>query len=199
MKTLRLIVVSAVFTTIFTLSAFAQTTAKVGVIYSGAFEDEKIGITKVVAALNALENEFKPSIAALQALADKATAVGKEAQSLQDAYTKNPNGPIGPAQIQPKVDEYERLGTEYKRKEEDLKNSIARRRPQVTGPIYQEVGKILEQYAKEKGFTALFDGSQDEKGMLVFVDEKSEITKDFITYCNLKLAAPAAPKPTTPK
>jgi Skp family chaperone for outer membrane proteins len=199
MKTLRLIVVSAVFTTIFALSAFAQTAGKVGIIYSGAFEDEKIGITKVVAALKALQTEFQPSITALQALGDKATAVGKEAQKLQEAYQANPNGPIGPAQIQPKAEEYERLGTEYKRKEEDLKNSIARRRQQVTGTIYQEVGKVLEQYGAEKGFSAIFDGSQDEKGMLIFVDQKIEVTKDFITYCNAKMAAPATPKPTTPK
>jgi Skp family chaperone for outer membrane proteins len=199
MKTLRLIVVSAVFTTIFALSAFAQTAGKIGIIYSGAFEDEKIGITKVVTALKALETEFKPSITALQALADKATAVGKEAQKLQEAYQANPTGAIGPDQIRPKAEEYERLGTEYKRKEEDLKNSIARRRQQVTSPIYQEVGKVMDQYAKEKGFSALFDGSQDEKGMLIFVDEKSEVTKDFITYCNTKFAGPAAPKPTTPK
>jgi hypothetical protein len=43
----------------------------------------------------------------------------------------------------------------------------------------------------------LFDGSQDEKGMLLYVDPKTEITKEFVTFCNARFAGPA--KPATPK
>jgi Skp family chaperone for outer membrane proteins len=207
MKTFRLIVVSAVFTTIFALSAFAQATGKVGIINPSFFDDEKQGITKLVAATATVENEFKPRITELQTMKDKMAAISKDGQAMVDAYQKTPNGPIGPAQIQAKNDELEKLQTEYKRKQEDLSNAYGRRLQQVTGPIYDDVRKTLSEYTKQKGISILLDArpfgqtqeNPDGVSIFLYVDEKSDVTPDFIAFCNAKFAAPATPKPTTPK
>jgi Skp family chaperone for outer membrane proteins len=208
MKTLRLIVVSAVFATIFVLSAFAQTTGKIGIINPGFFDDEKQGITKLVVATTTAETEFKPRIAELQAMRDKMAAISKEGQAMVDAYQKNPNnGPIGPAQIQAKNDELEKMNTEFKRKQEDLNNAYGRRLQQLTAPIYADIRKALDEYTKQKGFSVLLDArplgqtqeNPDGVSIFVYVDDKADITPDFIAFCNTKFAAPATPKPTTPK
>jgi Outer membrane protein (OmpH-like) len=84
-----------------------------------------------------------------------------------------------------------------KREQEDGKNAYGRRLQQVTEPIYKEIGAALEEFTKQKGYVMLFDGSKDEKGIILFVDEKSDATKEFIAFCNIKMAGPA--KPVTPK
>lgn len=207
MKTLRLIVVSAVFTTIFALSTFAQTTGKVGVIDPRYFEDEKQGITKIVQANATVETEYKPRITELQTMRDKMTAISKEGQQMVDAFQKNPGGVIGQQQIQAKTEELEKLQTEFKRKQEDLNNAFGRRLQQLTGPIYVEVRKALDEYTKQKGYSILLDATplgqtqENPNGISIFVylDDKADVTKDFIAFCNAKFAAPATPKPTTPK
>jgi Skp family chaperone for outer membrane proteins len=211
MKTLRLIVVSAVFTTIFALSAFAQVqpagAGKVGVIDPRYFEDDKLGITKIVQANTTVENEFKPRITELQTMRDKMTAISKEGQAMVAAYEKTPGGVIGPAQIQAKNEELDRMQIEFKRKNEDLQNAAGRRTQQLTAPIYVEIRKALDEFAKQKGYSVVFDATplgqtqENPNGISIFlyVDEKADVTKDFIAFCNAKFAASATPKPTTPK
>jgi Skp family chaperone for outer membrane proteins len=206
MKTLRLLVVSAIFTTIFTLATFAQTAGKVGIIDPGAFEDEKVGITKLVNATAAVIKEFELQGTALKTMNDKMAAIAKEGQTMLDAYNKNPNGVIGQAQIAAKNDELEKLQVEYKRKQEDASNAYGRRLQQVTAPIYDDIRKALSEFAVQKGFAVLLDASpigqtQENPGtsIYLFVDKSANVTAEFITFCNAKLAAPAAPKPTTPK
>ncbi len=207
MKTLRLIVVSAVFTTIFALSAFAQVTGKVGIIDPRYFEDEKLGITKIIQANTTVETEFKPRITELQTMREKMTAISKEGQAMVDAAAKNPNGPIGQQQIAAKTEELDKMQTEFKRKQEDLNNAYGRRLQQLTAPIYVEIRKTLDEFTKKNGFSILLDatplGQTQENpngiSIFVYVDDKADVTKDFIAFCNAKFAAPATPKPTTPK
>ncbi len=204
MKTFRLLAVSLFVTAIFSVAALAQTSPiKIGVMDTRFFEDEKLGITKYVGALNVLDAEFKPKITELEALGTRLQNLTKEGQQMADAYQKNPNGPIGPQQIQAKADEVEKVKLEGQRKQEDLKASYERRRQQIVGPIFQDIGKVLQEFAKAKGYTMIFDLAKDEQGFLLAVgDEKIDVTKDFITFYNTKPATTAAtttPKPTTPK
>ncbi len=104
MKTFRLIAVSAIFAAIFAVSAFAQTTAgKIGLINTQAFDDEKVGITKYVAAMNSLETEFKPVGAELTAMQTKIQALQKEIAGYQEIISKGGKIPIADADLQKKL------------------------------------------------------------------------------------------------
>jgi Skp family chaperone for outer membrane proteins len=207
MKTLRLIVVSAIFATIFALTTFAQATGKVGIIDPGAFEDEKQGITKLVNAIATVNKEFEPRGLELKTMQEKMAAIQKEGQAMVKAYETNDKGPIGPQQIQAKTDELEKMQVEFKRKQEDASNAYQRRLGTVTGPIYADIRKAIGDFATQKGFAVLLDASnigqtQENPGVsiYIYVDKNANVSNDFIAFCNTKFAAPAtAAKPTTPK
>jgi Skp family chaperone for outer membrane proteins len=200
MRIFRLGLASVFVLGLFVFSALAQVSAqKIAVINTFGFEDEKAGITKYVAAMNQLEREFAPRQQELDTIAGKMQTLQKEAATMNETYQKNPNGPIGPQQIQAKADEYERLKIEATRKQEDAKAAYARRRQEVVGPIFQDIGKSLQDFAKLKGYTVIFDIAKDEAGFLLAIgDEKIDVTKEFITFYNTKPATTATANPTRP-
>jgi Skp family chaperone for outer membrane proteins len=179
--------------------AAAQTAApvKIAVIDSSLFDDEKAGITKYVNAYKQIDAETKPQTTELQTMLNRMQTLEKEAQQMREAYQKNPNGPIGPAQIQPKVDEIERIRRDGVYKQEDLNKLVQKRRQQLLGPIVKDIGDALQQYAKQKGYSVIFDLAKDNTGFLVALgDDKLDVTKDFIAFYN---ARPATAPATTPR
>jgi Skp family chaperone for outer membrane proteins len=206
MRTFRLFVVSAIFTTIFALSAIAQAqvgaTGKVGIIDPRFFEDEKAGITKLVGAVNTVEAEFKTRGAELKAMQDKMAAIQKEGQSMQKAYEAAPNGPIGPAQIQAKAEELEKMNVEFKRKQEDAGAAYSRRLQVVTAPIYADIQKALAEFTKKNNISVLLDArpfgqtqeNQDGISIFIYVDKNANITDEFIAFCNTSFVGLATTK-----
>ncbi len=194
MKTLRLIAVSSVFAVIFAISAFAQTTTpagKIGLINTGLF-DSKEGITKYVNAMNALDTEFKPDNTALQTLATKIQTLEKELNTLREQLSK-PNSPIKPETYNAKLEEYDKLTREFKFKQEDAKARYERREQVVMMPIRVDIGKALDEFAKKNGFTLILDGAKlSNAGLILAFDEKSDVTKEFITFYNARPATAAA-------
>lgn len=191
MKTFRLIAVSVVFAAIFAVSALAQTTAgKIGLINTQAFDDDKAGITKYVAALNSLETEFKPTFTELQTLGTKIQALQKEIQTLQEQAQKG-TVPVNQATVNAKLEEYDKLTREYKFKEEDAKARYQRREAAVMGPIRLDIGNAIQEYTKKNGYLLIFDPSKDQTGFLLGLDETADITKQFITFYNARPATTA--------
>lgn len=201
MKTFRSIAAGFVFAAIFTVSAFAQTQpvapAKIGIINTAAFDD-KAGITKYVAAATSLEAEFKPVDAELQTMAAKIQALQKEIQTLQTQATANPNVPIKPETVNAKVADYEKLTREFKFKQEAAKADYERREAIVMGPIRQDIGRAMQEFAKQKGYAFILDAANlDKAGLLLAFDEKYNATAEFITFYNTRpagTATTAAPK-----
>ncbi len=73
MKRFTILTVSVVFSALFAVSTFAQAgavpaAAKIGWLDTGAFADEKEGVTKYIAGLKALDLEMKPKITDLQTI-----------------------------------------------------------------------------------------------------------------------------------
>lgn len=206
MKIIRSIAVAFVFAALFAVSAFAQTTpatqpssgtGKIVMINTAAFDD-KAGITKYVNAMTSLETEFKPLQTELDGMVNKYQTLGKEIQSLQEQIQK-PNSPIKPESVQAKIEEYQTLEVSIKRKQEDAQRRFAARRDQVLGPIMQDIGKAMDDFAKKNGYSVILDSSKlYEAGiLLVQVDEKADVTKEFITFYNARPATTATT--TTPK
>jgi Skp family chaperone for outer membrane proteins len=204
MKTFRSIAAIFVFAAIFAVSAFAQTTptaasGKVGIVNTQAFDAEKGGITKYVNAMNSLEAEFKPMQSELQTMATKIQALETESQGYQKQLNDpNPSVPVDKTKIQTtaqtKYQEYEDLGRQFKIKQEDYKVKYERRQAALVAPISRDIGNALQEFTKKNGFMMIFDVSKDDKGFLLALDEKFDVTKDFITYYNARPATTAAVK-----
>lgn len=184
---------------IFAVSAFAQapTTGKVGWIDTGAFSDEKLGITKFVQALKSLDAEFVPITTELQGMATKIQALEKEIKDLQ-AKLNDPNNkvPIPQTTISAKGEEYDKLTREFKFKQEDAKARYDRREAAVLGPLRQDIGNAIQEFVKKNGYVLIFDISKDQNGVIIGLDESADVTKQFIAYYNTRPAP--APTPTTP-
>lgn len=201
MKKIRLFAASLFVAALFAVSAFAQTpatTGRIAVINTLAFDDAKAGITKYTNAMNALENEFKPVNTELQTMVTKYQNMQKEIQNLQEQAQK-PNSPVGASTVQAKYDEYGKLERDIKFKQEDAKARFESRRATLLGPVLQDIGKAMQEFAKQKGYVLILDiAKMAEADLILALDEKSDVTKDFIAFFNARPATTAAAAPSTP-
>lgn len=194
MRTLRLTAVSLFLAAIFAVSAFAQapTTGKVGLVNTLAFDD-KDGITKYIGVLNSLEKEFTQPQAELNSLATSAQVLQKELQTYQDNASKGIKVPISDADLQKKSDNLQKMGIDFKRKQEDLKVQYQKRYQVVVGPIYADIMKAMQEFTKQKGYAVILDGAKlEESGILIGFDDKFDITKEFIAFYNARPATTAS-------
>jgi len=197
MRRFSFIAASFIFAAIFTVSAFGQapvqpTPFKMAVIDTDAFAAATGGITRYSAARKALADEFRPLENELQGMVTRYTTLGTEIKKLQDQAAAG-TVPIDQKTASTKLEEYQNLELAIKRKEEDGKTRAARREPQVMGPILQEIGKALNDYAKAKGLALILDASKlANAGVILAYDEaKVDVTKDFIAYFNARPATTA--------
>jgi Skp family chaperone for outer membrane proteins len=63
----------------------------------------------------------------------------------------------------------------------------------VLGPILQEIGKAMQDFANQKGYDLILDLSKlDGAAMiLAYNPAKADVTKDFITFFNARPATAA--------
>jgi len=161
--------------------------SKVAVIDSSAFADAKEGITKFVNALKRVDAEFQPRRAELQGLQqqiDKATADLQKAAPVQDAKVTQ--------QQQDKIDQMKK---DAQRKGEDAEAAFNKRMQEVLPPLYDDIGKALETFAKARGINLILDVSKVQ-GVFALSDA-IDITKAFIADYNSK--NPATASLTTPQ
>jgi Skp family chaperone for outer membrane proteins len=205
MRKIRLVAISLIFVAVSAISIFAQTqqnqSSKIGLINTFAFDDEKTGITKYSAGMKSVDAAFKRELDELSALVVRLQNLEKDITNIQKQLTTTtPGVPVNNAQLQTsyntKVDEYDKLGREYKFKQEDVKARYQRRRQEVMGPILVDISKAMQEFAKQRGYSMILDGAKlGEGGVILALDEKFDLTKDFITFYN---ARPATATVTTP-
>lgn len=199
MKTFRLFTAVLFAAALFSVSAYAQVPAavKIGVINTTAFDNDKAGITKYTNAMNTLEAEFKPINTELQTMVTKYQNMQKEIQNLQEQVAK-PNSPIPQSTLQAKIDEYGKLERDIKFKQEDAKARFTSRQSALLAPVLQDIGKAIQEFSKQKGYTLILDIAKMAEGDLILaLDEKADVTKEFITFYNTRPAGTASA--VTPK
>ena len=188
-----------VFAASFAISGIAQTpagTGRIGLINTYAFGEDKAGagITKYKNAVKSLESEFTPVNNELKTKATRYQTLATEIQNLQKS-----TAPIDPKTIQAKVDEAQNLEKEIKRMQEDAKARYERRQAEVVGPVYGDIIKALNDFARQKGYAVILDGAKlEEAQILLGFDDKFDVTKDFIAFYNARPATTAAAT-TTPR
>jgi Skp family chaperone for outer membrane proteins len=159
--------------------------AKVALVDTDAFLDEKVGILRLVAAAKKLEAEFQPrrtELENLQAQVTKMTADLQKAAPVQD--------PKVSAQQQDAIDTKTR---DITRKKEDAQRDYQTRMQALLGPVYDEIGKALDTFAKAHGITMILDVTKVQG--IVSADGSLDITKAFITEFNSKNPATASLTP----
>jgi outer membrane protein len=159
--------------------------AKIALVNTDDFADEKTGIVRLVAAMKRVDGEFQPRRTELQGLQqqiEKATADLNKAAPVQD--------PKVTAQQNEKI---EQMKKDYQRKGEDAQASYQKRLQEVLGPVYEEIGKALDVYAKAHGITLILDVTKIQG--IVSASESLDITRAFITEFNSKNPATASLTP----
>ena len=159
---------------------------KLALVDTDQFLDEKGGIVRLVAAAKKVENEFLPRRTELQGLQgqiDKLKADLQRTAAVQD--------PKVSAQQQEAIDQKTR---ELQRKTEDAQTAYQQRLQGMLGPVYDEIGKALDAYAKAHGITLILDVTKIQG--IVSASESLDITKAFITEFNSKNPATASLTPT---
>ena len=182
MRKFNLAALGLLFAAVFSVSAIAQAPAagKIGLVDTGAFLDEKpgAGIPKLKTAFNSLNAEFK-------SVNDELTTLGTQYQQKVDEYNKLKNSTVPAGDLEAKASAIQDMETTIKRKQEDAKNKYDKRQDAVVGPVFADIGKALNEYAKAKGFAVILDGAKlEQAGVLLGFDDKYDVTKDFITFYN---------------
>ena len=158
---------------------------KIALVNSDDFNDEKRGIVRLVVAMKKVDTEFGPrrtELQALQAQTEKATADLAKVGPMQSALINQ--------QQQEKIDQMKK---DFQRKGEDAQAAYQKRLQEVIGPVYEEIGKALDVYAKAHGITLILDVTKVQG--IVSASDSLDITKAFITEFNSKNPATAAVTP----
>lgn len=201
MRIYRLIAVTAFLLTITALPAFAQQRpataaatpaaasnaaipdSKIALINTDFFADEKQGIGRLVAAVKKVDTEFTPRRTELQTIKanmDKLTADIQATASVADPKT-----------LQQKNDQLEQLKRDYQRKGEDAQAAYNKRLQESVGPLYEDIGKSLDAFARARGITLLLDAAKIGPAILAAVDAM-DVTRAFIAEYNSKNPATAS-------
>ncbi|HEY0004665.1 MAG TPA: OmpH family outer membrane protein [Pyrinomonadaceae bacterium] len=201
MKNYRLIVAAAFLVAVTALPAFAQGTrpaapaqggapsaanvpdSKIALVNTDAFGDEKQGITRLVNAVKGVEREFQPRKTELQGLQTRI-------QTLTDQISKTTTV-ADPKTLQSQQDQLDLLKKDFQRRGEDAQAAYNKRMQEAISPIYDDIGKALDAFAKQRGITLLLDASKIGPAILS-LNDGMDITAAFIREFNSKFPATAA-------
>lgn len=202
MRKLGFFAAALVFLSAFGMNAQAQANpasgpVKVAWIDTSAFDDEKTGILKFVNAYKALANEAKPRETELINIQNRVQTLADELQKMQ----ANKAVPFDEKAALAKKDEGERLAREYEFKKKEYDAFIQKRGGEVIAPVNQDIGKAIQDFAKSKGYTMVFDiVKMAQTGVILHIEESANVTREFITFYNARqtgAATAAAPKPAS--
>ena len=187
MKRSIFLALSLFFVSLMVANAFAQAaqpgSGRIGWVNTAAFDDDKNGIKKYVAAANALDVEFKPRVTELQTISTRIAAINDELKKMNG----NPAVPVKPETVAAKQDEAQRLQREGEFKQKELEAAVNKRKEAVLGPIMEDLYKATDEFAKQKGYSVILDPSKlYQAGVLLSFDQTADITKDFITFYNAR-------------
>lgn len=152
---------------------------KIAYINTEAFGDEKVGITRYVTAIKALEREFQPRQTELNTMQARIKAIAEEITKLSGSSV------VDPKTIQAKQDEGEGLQRDLKYKKEQADALFAKRYEEAITPISQDIGKALSAFATQRGITMILDISKLAPAVLT-ANPAMDVTQAFISEYNSK-------------
>lgn len=159
--------------------------SKIAFVNTQAFDDEKVGINRYVAAMKNLQREFQPRQTELQTLDTRLKAIADEISKTQSV--------ADPKALQLKQEEGEKLQRELEFKKKEFEAAAAKRYEEVVGPINADIVKALDVFAKARGITMILDVSKQAiLESILTVDPAMDVTAPFIVEYNSKNPATAS-------
>ena len=164
--------------------------SKIAVIDTEAFSDEKAGIFRLVDAIKIVQNEFRGRQQELQALQTRINTLVEDIRKLRQAP-----GVIDQKTIQAKQEEGTRVQQDLQTKQQRFDEDYSKRYGEVTAPISQQIGKALDDFARQYGITMTLDVSKLLPAIVTALPT-IEVTEAFIADFNRKNPR-TGPAPTT--
>lgn len=153
--------------------------SRIAVIDTSIFSDEKAGIFRVIDATKSLQNEFRGRQQELQAEQTRLNTLVEDIRKLRQA------NPVDQKAIQAKQEEGIRLQQDFDTKKQRYEEDYERRYSQIMGPVSQQIGKALDEFAAQHGITMTLDVSKMLPAILTALPTM-EVTAAFIADFNRK-------------
>ncbi|HEV7746884.1 MAG TPA: OmpH family outer membrane protein [Pyrinomonadaceae bacterium] len=160
-----------------TSAAVAVPAAKIALVDTTAFGDQKAGVKRYLNAVNTVQRGFDARNADLRNLQGQIKAIADELTKLSAAPV------VSQETIRAKQDEGERLQRELKYKKEQADADFEKKYVEVVGPISTDIGKAMDQYASQRGFTMVLDLSKLLPALITW-SPATDITAAFIADYN---------------
>jgi len=172
--------------------------SKIALIDSAAFGDEKQGIARLVTKLKQLNSEFQPRQTELDGLKQQIQKATDDLAKVINVQSQQAN--------QAAQDRIDQMKKDYQRKGEDATAAYNKKFDEYTGPVYEDIGKALDAFAKTRGITMIFDvrkmvttdANGNQQFPLLYAAPNMDITLAFITDYNSKNPATASTTPSRP-
>lgn len=153
--------------------------SKIAFVDTTAFGNEKAGIKRYLNAVNIVQKAFEGKSSELRNLQNQLKVVADDLTKL----TSNPV--VSQESVKAKRDEGERLQREFKYKKEQADADFEKRYTEVVGPVSNDIGNALIQYASQNGLTMILDISKLLPAVLT-VNPAMDVTQAFIADYNSK-------------
>lgn len=192
MRKISFLIISLAFALTMAVAAFGQAAAqpgagRIGWLNTSDFADEKAGITKYINAIKAVETEMKPRVTELQGMQNKLKTISDDLVNMRKA-----GAIVDEKAAAAKQDEGQALQRQFEFKKKDYEVAYDKRSAEVLGPISADIMKAVQDYCKQKGYSAVLDTAMlAQSRAILALDPTADITKDFIAYYNSRSAATA--------
>lgn len=156
---------------------------KIAVVNTQKFAADKVGITRLVNAMGGVEREFQPRKTELQTMQTQMTTLTQDLQK---------QAPLAdPKALAQKQDQLDTLKREFERKQQDAQIAYEKRMGELLAPLYEDIGKNLEAFARARGIGAVMDISKLAQAIYL-TNDQMDITDAFIADYNSKNPATAS-------
>lgn len=164
--------------------------AKFAIINTEAFNAQQGGIARLVNAMTTVDREFQPRRTELQGMQTRLSQIAETIKKTQGLAASDT--------ITKQAEEAETLKRDMERKQQDAQLAFEKRMREAVNPVYENIGKELEAFAKQNGISVIFDAAKMPGAMFV-VNDGLDVTAAFIAYYNQRNPASSASTTTAPR
>lgn len=157
--------------------------SKIAIINTATFGAPQGGIARLVTAMAGVNREFEPRRTELRTIQTNYEKLVEDINKQKELST--------PQALQQKADQAESMKREMERKQQDAQLDYDKRMRVAVAPIYEDIGKSLEAYAKERGINVILDAAKLGEAMFI-VNDGIDITAAFVAFYNQRPAGAAS-------
>jgi outer membrane protein len=176
------------------LSAAAQTAPAAAAAPAGPVKVAVIAFQAAVGQTNEFQRDFadlqkkyEPKRTQLKTMADEIDGLEKQLQAQSSTLSE--------ADRASKTKAVEEKKKQAQRVAEDAQNDLTQEMNEVYNKVATKVFDVLNEYAKQQGFTLVVDGSasQQQSPVVLYASPSTDISKAIVDAYNLKSGVPAPP------